>query len=120
MFDVTSANIGKALSDAKDLADFKRQFNTKDETFQESIAEVGRMRAMGLSPEVAERLFQAFVRTKDEGMGVGLSICHTIIEGHEGQIWAEPSELGGTVFHFTLIDVVGDEDDGEEPHDTSG
>jgi len=64
----------------------------------------------GLPPEVAERLFQPFLSTKAEGMGVGLSICHTIITGHGGRIWAEPSSLGGSAFHFTLNDVSGDED----------
>jgi len=64
----------------------------------------------GLAPEVAERLFQPFVSTKSEGMGLGLSICHTIVHGHGGRIWAEGSRLGGTAFHFTLIDASGDED----------
>jgi two-component system sensor kinase FixL len=56
----------------------------------------------GLAPEVAERLFQPFVTTKAQGMGVGLSICRTIVEAHGGQIWAEPNPSGGTVFHLTL------------------
>jgi len=64
----------------------------------------------GLPPEVAERLFQPFLSTKADGMGVGLSICHTIITGHGGRIWAEPSSLGGTAFHFTLGDASGGED----------
>jgi len=59
----------------------------------------------GLAPEVAAKLFQPFVTTKPEGMGIGLSICQTIVHAHEGRIWAEPSKLGGTVFHFTLIDA---------------
>ena len=64
----------------------------------------------GLPPEVAERLFQPFLSTKAEGMGVGLSICHTIVTAHGGRIWAEPSTLGGTAFHFTLQDASGGED----------
>jgi two-component system sensor kinase FixL len=65
----------------------------------------------GLAPEVTERLFQPFVSTKSEGMGLGLSICHTIIEGHGGRMWAESSALGGTAFHFTLVDAVGESDE---------
>jgi two-component system sensor kinase FixL len=57
----------------------------------------------GLEPEVAERLFQPFVSTKDGGMGLGLSICQTIVNSHGGKIWTGPSELGGTAFHFTLM-----------------
>ncbi|GAA0548913.1 hypothetical protein GCM10008941_31020 [Rhizomicrobium palustre] len=56
----------------------------------------------GLTPEVAARLFQPFVSTKSGGMGVGLSICHSIISQHGGRIWAEANTGGGTVFHFTL------------------
>src|SRR5579875_407843 len=56
----------------------------------------------GLSPEVAQNLFQPFVTTKVRGMGVGLSICRSIIEAHGGRIWASPREGGGTSFVFAL------------------
>ncbi len=63
-----------------------------------SIADTG----PGLAAEIAERLFQPFVTTKPQGMGVGLSICRTIVEAHGGKIWAEPNPGGGTVFHLTV------------------
>jgi len=56
----------------------------------------------GLAPEVRANLFRAFVTTKDSGMGVGLSICRSIIEAHGGRLWAEDDPDGGTVFRFTL------------------
>jgi two-component system sensor kinase FixL len=56
----------------------------------------------GLPPLVAERLFQPFVSTKEDGMGVGLSICRTIVESQGGRIWATANPEGGTTFHFTL------------------
>lgn len=56
----------------------------------------------GIAPEIAEQLFQPFMTTKRQGMGVGLSISRTIIEGHGGRIWAEPNPGGGTIFSFTL------------------
>ena len=65
----------------------------------------------GLAPEVAERLFQPFVTTKADGMGLGLSICHTIIQGQGGRIWTEMSGFGGTAFRFTLIDASEDNDE---------
>jgi two-component system sensor kinase FixL len=64
----------------------------------------------GLDPHVADRLFEPFLSTKATGMGLGLSICRTIVEGHGGRIWAEPSKLGGTAFHFTVIDASGEND----------
>lgn len=65
----------------------------------------------GLSPEITERLFQPFNTSKAAGMGVGLSICRTIVESHGGRIWAEPNPGGGTVFHFTTPGASGGEAD---------
>ncbi len=56
----------------------------------------------GLSEEVKARLFEPFVTTKKDGMGVGLSICRTIIESHGGRLWAESVPGGGAAFRFTL------------------
>ena len=56
----------------------------------------------GIAPEIAEHLFQPFVTSKVNGMGVGLSICRTIIEAHGGRISARSNDGVGTVFEFTL------------------
>lgn len=63
-----------------------------------SVADSG----FGISAEVADQLFQPFVTTKRQGMGVGLSISRTIVESHGGQIWVEANPGGGALFKFTL------------------
>ncbi|MBA4163518.1 MAG: PAS domain-containing sensor histidine kinase [Erythrobacter sp.] len=64
----------------------------------------------GISPDIADQLFTAFVSSKSEGMGLGLSICRTIVEAHGGQIWVDLREGGGTEFHFTLMRANSEEE----------
>ena len=54
----------------------------------------------GLAPATFERLFEAFYTTKPTGLGMGLSICRSIIEAHGGRLWAEANEPRGTIFQF--------------------
>ena len=56
----------------------------------------------GLDAEIEANLFKPFVSTKAKGMGLGLSICRTIIDAHGGQLQAEPNPGGGTIFWFTV------------------
>jgi signal transduction histidine kinase len=69
-----------------------------------TVADVG----PGISEDIARRLFEPFVSSKHNGMGLGLSISRLIIETHGGQLTAE-SKAGGTSFRFTIpCDGVGD------------
>jgi two-component system sensor histidine kinase DctS len=63
-----------------------------------TVADVGH----GIAPEVAAKLFTPFFTTKDEGMGLGLSLCRTVVEQHGGYLEHGPNEPRGTVFSFTL------------------
>ena len=93
------------------MTDAERRILTIDsrpvdkDTLAVSVADTG----PGLSEAAAARLFQPFVTTKDEGMGVGLSICRTIVESHGGQISAENGPDGGAVFRFTLPRATAEE-----------
>ena len=69
-----------------------------DKAVETSVADTG----PGLAGKVKANLFQPFVTTKPNGMGVGLSICRSIVEAHGGRIWAEDNPGGGTIFRFTL------------------
>jgi two-component system sensor kinase FixL len=69
------------------------------QTVQVSVSDTG----PGISEEIEERLFEAFASTKAQGMGLGLSICRTIIEAHGGRIRAQAADGGGTEFQFTLV-----------------
>ncbi len=63
-------------------------------------------RGHGLADEIRSKLFQPFLTTKPNGMGVGLSVCRTIVESHAGRLWAEDNPGGGTIFRFTLPEAA--------------
>jgi signal transduction histidine kinase len=72
----------------------------QDETEQMllSVTDCG----VGISAENADRLFNAFFTTKASGMGMGLSICRSIMEAHGGRLWATANVPHGATFQFTL------------------
>jgi C4-dicarboxylate-specific signal transduction histidine kinase len=61
----------------------------------------------GIDPKHVERIFEAFYTTKSSGVGMGLSICRSIIDAHGGRLWADANERGGAVFRFCLPNPEG-------------
>jgi C4-dicarboxylate-specific signal transduction histidine kinase len=69
-----------------------------DDTIEIAIADIG----PGIPGDITGRLFEPFVSSKHDGMGLGLSISRSIIEAHDGKLTAEPNPGGGTIFRFNL------------------
>jgi two-component system sensor kinase FixL len=99
----------------RNAIDAMQDCKTRDLVISTTAAEEGMIAitvtdtGTGIAPEMASQLFQPFVTTKSHGMGVGLSISRTIVEGHGGQITCEPNPDGGTIFRFTLRTVTDQE-----------
>lgn len=75
-----------------------RTFVNPQSEFELSVRDSG----VGLDPAVASRVLEPFVTTKQDGLGLGLSISRTILESHGGRLWATANEHRGTTFHLTL------------------
>jgi two-component system sensor kinase FixL len=106
-------NLVRNALDAMQEHDGRRELVIQTESTDDamaliSIADTG----PGLDPVAVAGLFQPFVTTKPQGMGVGLSISRTIVEAHGGRIWTEPNPGGGQIFHFTVRLATSDEDEG--------
>ena len=99
-------NAVEALTDAPQRRLTISAIPIEDQMVQVSVVDTG----SGLDTDVETKLFKPIVSTKDAGMGLGLSICQTIIEAHDGKIWLDKPEEGGTAFRFTLASA----DAGEE------
>ena len=69
-----------------------------DDCVRLSVCDVG----VGVDPENVEKLFEAFHTTKESGMGVGLAVSRSIIESHEGRLWAVPNQGPGATFAFSV------------------
>jgi signal transduction histidine kinase len=79
-----------------------RSSQTEPDRVLVEIQDAGR----GVEPQNLDRLFNAFFSTKPNGMGMGLSICRSIVQAHGGKIWASSNPDGGTTFRLTLLCAV--------------
>jgi signal transduction histidine kinase len=95
--------IVNAIQAMSSLSVGERDLQISTETVEEQGVRVGvRDTGPGLSAESLERLFDPFYTTKPDGMGMGLSICRSIIEAHGGRFWAMQCEPQGALFQFSL------------------
>jgi PAS domain S-box-containing protein len=97
-------NLVRNASDAmRDVDDRTRQILVKTESLDDtSIRFTVRDTGIGFAPNASDRLFDSFYTTKDDGMGIGLSICRSIIEAHSGRLWASANEGPGSSFAFSI------------------
>jgi signal transduction histidine kinase len=97
-------NLVLNASDAMSTVDDRpRQMIVKTENSEDAFVRFSvRDAGVGLDPEILNHLFDAFFTTKSTGMGIGLSISRSIIEGHHGQIGAAPNDGPGATFYFSV------------------
>jgi two-component system sensor kinase FixL len=101
--------IRNAIEAMQGLSDKRLLIGTRsvDEmTVEVTVSDTG----PGIAPAIRERMFEAFNTSKDSGMGLGLSICRTIVEAHGGKISASDRRDGGSVFCFTLMRSADDDE----------
>jgi len=86
-----------------DVTDHRRELTVSvDRAEPDSVQVAVEDTGPGLDPAIAPRIFEPFFTTKSDGLGMGLSICRSIVEAHGGQLWASPRAPQGTAFHFTI------------------
>ena len=96
-------NLIKNAMDAMRLVDVSDRFVDISATLHEKMIEVAVAdRGHGVPEHLKEKLFESFFSTKSDGMGMGLNICRTIIEFHEGRLWVSSNNESGSIFRFIL------------------
>jgi PAS domain S-box-containing protein len=95
--------VTNAIDAMESVADRPQILRVKSETGDGDVVVVAiEDSGVGIDPEKLDRLFDSFFTTKPHGMGMGLSICRSIIEAHNGRLWASPGTPYGSVFRFEL------------------
>ncbi|HSG22796.1 MAG TPA: PAS domain S-box protein [Azonexus sp.] len=95
--------IKNGIEAMNDMPFDRRQLSIKARVLDERMLEIAVAdHGHGLAEEDVERIFAPFYTTKPDGMGIGLAICRSIIEFHQGRLWVEAGREGGTIFRFTV------------------
>ena len=80
----------------------RKELNLSVSVQEDHIVFAVRDHGRGMAPDVRDHIFDSFYTTKTEGMGMGLNICRSIIESHQGRLWFEDNPEGGCLFQFSL------------------
>ncbi len=91
-----------AIEAMRDVGEEERELLISSRNEPDGVSVEVRDSGPGFAPADLDRVFEAFYTTKPEGMGMGLSICRSIIEAHGGRLWAIPCEPRGALFQFTI------------------
>jgi C4-dicarboxylate-specific signal transduction histidine kinase len=98
-----------AIDAVKEVTDRPREVEIRSQVYEDDKVIVAvQDTGIGIEPDKANRLFDAFFTTKPDGMGMGLSICRSIIGAHGGRIWASANTGPGTTIRFTLPQAPAD------------
>ena len=99
--------IVNALEAMSEVSEWRREvLITSGKTGSGEVLVAVRDSGPGLAPAALDQVFEAFHTTKPNGLGLGLSICRSIIEAHGGRLWASTNSPRGAVFQFTLPDIA--------------
>jgi signal transduction histidine kinase len=93
-------NAADALSAVEEGA--RKLSNSTEQSRANGVLVAVRDSGPGIDPEHIERVFEAFYTTKSSGVGMGLSICRSIVDAHGSRLWADANEPSGAAFRFTL------------------
>jgi PAS domain S-box-containing protein len=91
-----------AIEAMHDAGEAERELLISTRNEPDGVSVEVRDSGQGFAPAVLERVFEAFYTTKPDGLGLGLSICRSIIEAHNGRLWASPNVPRGAIFGFTV------------------
>jgi len=89
-----------AVEAMRDVGEENRELLISTRSEPDGVCVEVRDSGPGFSPAALERLFEAFYTTKSDGLGLGLSICRSIIEAHNGRLWTSPNTPHGAIFSF--------------------
>jgi signal transduction histidine kinase len=95
--------VKNGIESMNDMPIDRRRLTIKAKVIDDRMLEIAVTdQGHGLAEADIERIFAPFYTTKPDGMGIGLAICRSIIEFHQGRLWLEAGRDGGTIFRFTV------------------